>query len=202
MTKVVIVSRTRMGQSRCIGALERETLRSIRLCPREGEHAWPDFTPFRIGDVWDLSYHDATLIEAPHFEDVIIDRVPRERTGPQTGLGTFIGTHVGAWMGGPKDLFGGALRFTSAGKGYLPPNGGLEQSVGFWRPDVELVHDDRRYVFQSDGSMATISYVGEDVASEVIPAGALVRVSLSRPFAPDGGQPVCWLQVSGWYPPG
>lgn len=66
MKKVVIVSRTRMRKSRCIGALERESFKSVRLCPQDGEHGWSDFAPFEVGDVWNLEYHDATRIEPPH----------------------------------------------------------------------------------------------------------------------------------------
>ncbi len=185
----------------CIGALTRQDCRSIRLCVADGVHHHPVSAPYRIGQVWDLAYEPAKLIEPPHVEDVVLAG-PGRFVAMQSGMGRYLAACVSVWEGGPVALFGGRLRFTASGSGYLDREAGVTPSVGFWRPDRDLdlePGESQRYRYAGGPTPASIKYVGTDEAASRIPAGALVRVSLSRPFAPASGPNECWLQLSGWY---
>lgn len=121
----------------CIGALTRQDCRSIRLCVADGVHHHPVTAPYRIGQVWDLAYEPAKLIEPPHVEDVVLAG-PGRFVAMQSGMGRYLAACVSVWDGGPVALFGGRLRFTASGSGYLDREAGLTPSVGFWRPDRDL----------------------------------------------------------------
>jgi len=201
VTKVVIVSRTRMGETGvCIGGLVRDTAEDVRLLAPDGTHRHPLDSPYHVGQVLDLELRPAAMVEPPHVEDMEVVAV--RFVASQSGLGRYLAGRVTPWVGAPSALFGGALAFRPSGSAYLPPAVALDRSVGFWRPDEDL-HLDRpagRYQHMAKGQPAAIKYVGVAEPTERIPAGALVRVSLSRPFAPMNGPLACWLQLSGWYP--
>ena len=56
MTRILIVSRTRMAAGVCIGALERESMKNIRLCAENGRHDQPVESPYQVGEVWEVRY--------------------------------------------------------------------------------------------------------------------------------------------------
>jgi hypothetical protein len=104
----------------------------------------------------------------------------------------------------PAELFDGRLNVTAGGSGYVPTSGPLPtRSTGYWRPDHVLtlyrVNDTPRYRLTGDGDLRSIRYVGVAGPDSVIPAGSVVRLSLSHPFTPPGGPGGYWLQLSGWY---
>lgn len=198
MTKVLIVSRTRMGERHCIGGLDREDGHAIRLCPAQGDHGHPADAPYRVGDVWDLELVAPPSVELPHAEDMVV-RAGRF-VARQYGMARYIRKVATTWSGGIDAVFDGALRFTVSGRGYLPFPTGSRSSVGFWQPSGDLRLDGDTYSLASDDQPRAIRYVGVDAPSALIPAGSLVRVSLSRVFAPTQGPRGFWLQLSGWYP--
>ena len=200
MTRVTVVSRTCMGESRvCVGALTRDGVDGIRLLPAEGERGWPVDAPYQVGEVWELEFRRAAVIEPPHTEDVVVIGTG-QRIAEQTGLGTYLATRVPVWSGPPSVLFDGALKFTTTGRGHLPAGTETQRSVGFWRPAARLVlAGDRSYRYDAAPPTRYVRYVGSAEMVAVIPAGALVRVSLSRRFATPSADGF-WLQVSGWYP--
>lgn len=113
---------------------------------------------------------------------------------------------VQIWAGGVNSLFDGKISGpTSSGSGYVQddlPN----QSVGFWMPDCDLQLESedspysygRRFYYRSEPFR--LPYVGVATPAEQIPAGTLVRVSLSRWFKPLGAsRESCYLQISGSY---
>lgn len=200
MTKATIVSRTCMGESRvCVGALTRDDLRNVRLLPPDGDHGWPVDVAYQVGDVWDIGFRSAAVIEPPHTEDVLVTDTGR-LVAPQMGLGTYLAPRVSVWTGAPSRLFDGRLEFTQSGKGYLPLENDARQSVGFWRPEARLVLGEQRtYRYDVDAPARYVRYVGSDDATPEIPPDALVRVSLSRRFQSTTAEGF-WLQLSGWYP--
>lgn len=56
-----------------------------------------------------------------------------------------------------------------------------------------------RYARDGDDGLRRISYVGTAATRATIPTGTLVRLSLSRRFAPTAAHDGYWLQLSGWY---
>jgi hypothetical protein len=199
MTRVLIVSRTLMYQAHCIGGLTRDDLAPVRLCPSDLVHGLPPDAPYQIGEVWDLDLAPPTRTQPPHVEDVIL-RSGR-RIAVQTGMRRYLWDRVRPWRGGPEALFDGAMRFTATGRGHLTDGSATAHSVGFWQTAGDLVlQEGRSYRYASDRQQRTMKYVGVQEPDERIPAGSLVRVSLSRSFTPVGGPTAFWLQVSGWYP--
>jgi hypothetical protein len=101
-------------------------------------------------------------------------------------------------------LFGGLLTFRN-GKAYISQEKGIPNgSTGFWIPDKPLVrshlNNKVNYCYEQHDKPCFIPFVGFAEAIERISAGALVRVSLARWFAPaKTGEERCYLQLSGWY---
>lgn len=198
MTRVLIVSRTQTRQGHCIGGMQRDDGRAVRLCPDELIHGLPADTPYHVGDVWDMDLETPRRVQPPHVEDVIVRSA--RRVASQTGLGRYLAARVEPWRGGPEATFDGKLRFTPSGRGYVAQATAVTGSVGFWVPDTDLVLEGNAYRCDGGEPHRAVRYVGVSPAAPVIPARALVRVSLSRAFAPDAGPRGYWLQLSGWYP--
>jgi hypothetical protein len=202
VTRAVIVSRTRMRSGVCVGGFLREERVNVRLLPAPGEHAWPDSVPFAIGEVWELELARAPVVEPPHVEDHIVDA--HRRVAVQSGLGRWLAANARVWEGDASALFDGLLRFTPNGAGYIGRDRVSAVSVGFWRPDhdVRLTGVDHpKYEARAGNRVVHIAYVGTEEVRDVIPAGCLTRVSLSR-WKHLAGVEGCWLQVSGSYPDG
>ena len=200
----VVVAKTRMGQNVCVGAVNADTGELLRLIPRDGVayHSWQDFRP-AIGDLINITGAAATSVEAPHVEDYIVDNW--SPTGKRAGdLAGWIRSRCTIWKGDRTCLFDGRLKFTSWGKGHVDRGDPLpSQSVGFWLlPETLNLEpgDKKRYTLAGAMSVSA-PYVGLSDAPQQIAKGSIVRVSLSRWWAPeDGDMPqACWLQVSGHY---
>ncbi len=114
----------------------------------------------------------------------------------------FVLAKIGAPTVHPKDLFYGRLQFKQSEKKRITPAGGIPLvSTGFWRLNGDLllqeIEGKARYVcFDHSRRKAILDlpFVGEQALVDVIPAGTLLRLSLSRWFN-EG----FWLQLSGWF---
>ena len=202
MVSVLIVAKTHMGTGACIGGLDCETNKNIRLIPPRRLHH-PEDTPFDVGQLWDIDFHRAPEVTPPHVEDVIVTREQYVSRVPD--IGTMLLRRVQPWRGQPTQLFDGLLSFRN-GKGYISRMRGISSgSTGFWIPDKPLKRVfDRNKVYYSYAQTSLGSYmlphVGYVESVAYIPAGALVRVSLARWWTPEGmPEPRCYLQLSGWY---
>ncbi len=202
--RVLIVARTRMGKShhRCIGGLANDC-RSLRLLTVKGDYHPLDKCPFQIGDIWEMEFDPAINLVGPHVEDVLVRSA--RRIGKQAYLLDHLLGRIWPWWGGIELLFGGRLRFTSNGNGYVCERIGVpDNSTGFWVPDKALtIRDDGKHFdypvrFGAHG----LAYVGEATPPNSIKAGTLVRVSLAKWWKPDDAEEFeerCYLQISGWY---
>jgi hypothetical protein len=187
-----------------VGGLTLERGRPVRLLRSDGGNCDPD-APYRVGEVWDVEYEVPADLLAPHLEDVaVFDAV---RCGEIPELGQFLRERVQPWEGPPERLFDGLLQPTDTASGYVSvPTGVPSRSVGFWLPDqpLALARDEGgpRYRYPGPHGVRVLSYVGFDPPEEVLPAGTLLRVSLTwwrkNPEAP-GQDARCYLQLSGWY---
>lgn len=204
--EVLIVSKTHMSDAACVGGLVLSTNRYVRLL-NPGNNNQPANTDFEVGDVYDLNFTDRSNIYPPHVEDVIILSKKFLRSIPN--LTNFIlQRNIVDWNGHIDVLFDGLLDWTESGSGFIPFEEEMPgQSVGFWITDKDLIRvnlkNKIRYRFPNGRNFRNITYVGHQEAEEKIPAGTLLRVSLSRIFPPDGSNfdtpRGYYLQLSGWY---
>jgi len=170
-----------------------------------GNRYQPSGTPFEIGQVWDIRYVDRNPVEAPHVEDIIV--LDKELVDQIPDLTQFLKDrdtidHTGDFDG----LFDGLVARTEAGTGYVPAGGKMpERSVGFWisdRPLSQTQYNDKvKYVYSPRPDARRLSYVGFQEPIDVIPAGTILRVSLSKLYNPPGDVAPSgyYLQLSGWY---
>ncbi len=182
----------------CIGGLRLDNTAGVRLLTRYSSKQ-PVDTPFDIGHIWDLRFRSAG-VRPPHIEDVTV--FSEKYIGVQPDLRDFLLHRVCPWHGGPDQLYNGLL--CADGKsGYICASRGLPRcSTGFWLPDKPLhltrIFNDKLY-YSYEGTL-NIRYVGCMDPLEQIPAHSLLRVSLSRWWAPEGvREDRCYLQLSGWY---
>ncbi|HEY7044081.1 MAG TPA: hypothetical protein VH419_10480 [Nocardioidaceae bacterium] len=199
------MARTRMrGDRVCVGGLEVETARSVRLMGSDGWNLREDH-PIRPGEIWDLTYRNSPDPMPPHVEDVVV--AYGRRVSTVTDVRSELEAIVDPWRGPVGAIFDGRLRTNVNGRAYVGPQPPLPSgSVGFWVTEYPLSFSrdaavqGRRYWFPEGHAVTSIAYVGMEPPLEVIPVGALVRFSLARWAAfPQGSEERCYLQVSGWY---
>lgn len=205
---VLVVARTRMrGDRVCVGGLEVETGRSVRLLGSDGWSLHEDH-PIRPAEIWDLTYEDHPDPTPPHVEDVIVRHGSR-----LAGVGDMqaeLLKLVDPWRGPVESIFDGRLQTNAHGRAYVGPQPPLPSGgVGFWVSESPLARSKhpaaqgRRYWFREGGPVTSVAYVGMEPQVAVIPPGGLVRFSLARWAAfPPGAEERCTLQISGSFLPG
>ena len=205
MARVLILGKTKMGDGICLGGFDVDRKRSLRLTPPD-RFSHPLDTPHELGDLWemDLKALPPSMLNAPHKEDIeALNRRCVQKATPDK-VKAFIVSNMDAPQVQPKDLFDGRLQINRNGKACITPERGIPlYSTGHWRFDKALsrqVDGGRfgkrrtRYVL-GDGSL-DVPFVGFQEAPQVIPAGAVLRFSLTRWFNDNPG---FWLQLSGWW---
>ncbi|MBX2907233.1 MAG: hypothetical protein KF744_14405 [Taibaiella sp.] len=209
MSQVLIVSKTQMFSGICVGGLQLDNNRSVRLMSPGVHNYQPINTPFNIGEIWEIEFHNHPTIENPHVEDVIVDSSRLIQTNINVG-DLILQRNLINYRGAITNVFGGTLKWTKNGSGYIPQNGPFpDRSVGFWISDHDInlhdSHDKHKYGYPVSYGYQDLSYVGLQQPVPYIAAGTIIRVSLSRLF-PKPGQPNphntpygYYLQLSGWY---
>lgn len=203
MSRVLVVSRTRMRQERvCVGghALD-DGFRSLRLLRKDGSNMF-EKDPLAIGAVWDLDYEPRAGVSRPHVEDVLVRAGKRVDT--VDGLRELLLENTRPWKGPPSVLFEGHVAGTPSGTAYVPPEEPLPGcSTGYWIPDAHVhksVFEQKvRYQYAGGGDVSRMSWVGMEDAPDVISPGTLVRVSLARLWSPPSAPSGYYVQVSGVY---
>jgi len=198
--KILIVSKTHVKGMACVGGLDLDRNRSLRLLQPNGSNQPPN-TALEVGEVWDMTYSARPDVIPPHVEDVLI--ASQKMIGKQPRLKETLLGEVTLWRGGPQSLFDGQVQFTLNGSGYISHRTGVPScSTGYWIADADLDYDPetRRYVC-ADGPWR-FSYVGFALPVPKIAEGSLIRVSLARWWRPDdmpNMEERCYVQLSGWF---
>ena len=204
MSEVLIVAKTKMKDRRCVGGLDLDNGRSLRLLTQNGNNQ-PLRTRYEVGDIWELRYKDIQRekLNPPHTEDV---RVIRQLFGYNLPMPDLIDTilhYCDVPEVQPRELFGGLIQFAKTKRGRIMARGEMPQfSTGFWQLNEDLhlretVRDGKaRHYYRTLRSAFEVRYVGVEPPRESLPAKTLLRFSLSRWFAANPGH---WLQLSGWF---
>ncbi len=204
--KVLIVAKTRQGSGACIGGITFEG-RSVRLiAPDAGfnEHVGLEY---QVGDVWELDASPVEQTIPPHIENILVRA--KKRLGAMDTPEEFIAAHMPPFSGGVEGLYQGLAQATPTGALFIAQRTGIPPfSTMFWQPDQPLHRDETakriRYRYPCPDDGRTLTFVGFQEPIEVIPAGALVRVSLAHWWRPDtdpAAELRCFVQLSGWFLP-
>lgn len=202
--KVLIVAKTRQGSGACIGGITFEG-RSVRLIAADAafnEHVGLEYT---VGEVWEVEGTAPHEIIPPHVENIVVQS--KRRLGPMSNPERFIERHMRPRVGGPEVLYEGLAQAAPGGALAIAERSGVPPySTMFWRPDQPLTRTQEskrlRYRYPTPDGGRTLTFVGFQEPVEVIPAGALVRVSLAHWWRPDDrpdDELRCHVQLSGYF---
>jgi len=203
MSRVLIVSRTRMNQGRvCVGGHDLDHgFRSLRLLTKAGMNIKEE-VEIDVGDVVELDYADHPEPDPPHVEDVLVGQARRVETLSVKDVRKLILENEVPWTGTPDAIFEGTVAATPNGRVHVPGDGPLPtRSTGYWVPDEKLVKyvsfQKSRFLYTGASELNAFTWAGMAEPPTRIPAGALVRVSLARwhdfASAPAG----YYAQISG-----
>lgn len=198
-----IVAKTRVKNHYCIGALT-ETGKNIRLSENDSFPFMPEGNPYEVGGIWGLKFRRSRNLERPHLEDVVV--LEQNYMGHTPIIASIIPNLSSICQGGFDCLYSGSLQGpVGSGNMYLDKNRPIPpMSVEFWRPDRNMTLE----ITQGVGGKPryrvgnySIPYVGVSEPVNVIPAGVLVRTSLTRwfPRDDDSRPKQCYLQISQVY---
>ena len=200
---VLIVAKTRMGAGACIGAIALDDGRSVRLIDAHVDVHQGAGMHYAVGELWEIETEAAEIVP-PHVEDILV--LSSRRAGRRADVVAIVEQHMAPAAGGVDRVFNGRLQRAPGGALYVTDDGGLPAfSTCFWRPDrplrrVETEHR-IRYVYPGDQGDCSFVFVGfQDPVAE-IPAGTLLRLSLTRRWRPDNKPDFelrCYAQLSGW----
>jgi hypothetical protein len=198
--EVLIVSKTKLGENFCMGGIDLQTNKYIRLLDLYGRYQ-PSNTPFKVGHVWDVTYTEAPS-KPPHVENVKISKAVYVRTLDPS---SYVVDNCSIWKGDMSILYDSKLKWENR-SGYLnDPNDLPANSVGFWQSDKDLVLKYGYYIYNYNSILKKdkrIPYIGVDTPIPIIKANTLIRVSLAKWWHPKDNPNIedrCYLQLSGWY---
>lgn len=202
--KVLIVAKTRMGGGACVGGITLDEGRSVRLIDAHVEAHQGGGMHYAVGEVWEVDATPAPSLEPPHCEDFIVQS--SQRVGRMHNPAAFVEQHMPPAIGGLEMLFEGKLQRSANGALFVAASSGLPSfSTCFWRPDHPLRRIETgyriRYVYEGENGEATLVFVGFQDPPAELPAGTLLRVSLTRPWRPvdrPDEELRCYAQLSGW----
>ena len=213
MAQVIIASRTRMADGFvCVGGVDVDNRRSVRLLDARGHHETADTCPYTIWDIWDIDYYPNQRRPNPHTEDVNvtrrmkIDRVDAPNMSVNRFAELMLNSNIPIFHGSLFSVFNGKLRRTDNDKLYISKDDVPTYSTCFWINDKRLLgyKNDRgrwqyRYTDMSNQYGYTISYVGSAEPIDTIEPGSLVRLSLAHWWKPENSddEERCYLQLSG-----
>ncbi|HEU0038148.1 MAG TPA: DNA helicase RecQ [Verrucomicrobiae bacterium] len=204
--RVLIVAKTRRGGGACVGGLTQDG-RSVRLVAADAEINEHAGLEYHVGEVWEIESAPDPHFVPPHVENTIVRAARRLKRVED--IEQIIHRFMPPASGGPEKLFDGRLQALPSGALYIAERTGLpSRSTMFWVSDQPLQRDVEgkriRYRYPGDGGGRTLTFVGFQEPVEIIPAGALLRVSLAHwwrpPDRPDE-ELRCHAQLSGWFLP-
>ncbi len=204
--RVLIVAKTRRGPGACVGGITHAG-HSVRLVAADAATNERAGLEYNVGEVWEIEFVPDPHLTPPHVENIIV--ISARHLKHVENIAPIIHRFMPPVTGGPERLFEGRLQALSSGALYIAERTGLpSRSTMFWVPDQPLRMDVEgkriRYRYPSNGGGRTLTFVGFQEPVEVLPAGALLRVSLAhwwRPTDKPDDELRCHAQLSGWFLP-
>jgi len=205
---VLIVSKTKMQHGICVGAIEINSGRFVRLLDINGYHN--ESEDYEIRQIWSITYNKPINPRPlPHSEDICVKtKCLKEVLDENVVMRDFLNSmKIHIYCGSLLSLFETKLKFTNGGSCFVNKENVPQNSVCFWIPDRNLVRRDFngkvRYNY-NDGTRPwgyNVSYVGLIEPNVIIPRNTLVRMSLANWWTPEesDNEERCYLQLSGWY---
>ena len=211
MGQVLIVSKTKMQHDHvCVGAIDLEKKKSIRLLNEDGFHETLQDCPYELLQIWDIEYKHTNYRPLPHSEDVSV--LSRTYTGENMDnkmlLQVLQDCNIPLYRGSLMNVFEDKLRHTSLGKLYISQDLCSSFSTCFWISDSVIFKKEingkiyYHYTATSFPIGIQIPYVGlEEISAQSIPQGTLLRLSLANWWAPEDSdcEERCYLQLSGGF---
>ena len=200
------------GDCVCVGGVDVDNRRSVRLLNARGHHETATDCPYQIWEIWDIDYCLNQRRPNPHTEDVNvlrrrkIDAVDAPNMSVNRFAGVLESSNIPIFRGSLFTVFDGRLKLTDADKMYISKEDVPTYSTCFWVNDKRLLGytNDRgrwqyRYNDMSNRYGYTISYVGSAEPPTDIEAGSLIRLSLAHWWKPEDSndEERCYLQLSG-----
>ncbi len=219
MSVAIVVAVTRMREGRrCVGALEVDPapdgyipLRNLRLHKSDGAYFHVQEFPFHVGQILEVEYTPSPNRRLPHTEDCRVHKLhPTGELQPPLAdaIMAIISRNsvVPVYKDSIDSTFEGILEVDpDTGIRSVSQQGGIPNfSTCFWiaHHEVEVWRtSEGRVRLRSEAWNISVPYVGESpLVEDLIPAGSLLRLSLSRWWrkTPDA-LPRCYLQVSQYY---
>jgi len=186
----------------CVGGIVESTNELIRLHDDRGGNL-PIDSPYEVGDRWDIAIQHAwNARPIPHIEDKQTLPIRKiENIGIHGIIQFLMSKNLGARLtrGPLSQTFEGCLNLCGK-KNFVDRNHIPSFSTQFWIPDTNLIHRiewGKHYYYYND---IRLKFVGFQTDIDIIPAGAIVRLSLANWWdGDDSGEERCYLQLSGWY---
>jgi hypothetical protein len=204
---VIIVSKTRMSTSACVGGVLANG-KFVRLLNKNQYNQNLD-TNLNVGDVYTIQFTERQNRRTPHIEDILVHNWKYKFSfntisNMVTYLRKKLNPSILIWNGNSNIIFDNCIQWTVSGSGYISETGNIpKNSVGFWIPNHDLRRNDynTKVRYQIEGTNRKITFVGFQKPVQLISAGTLLRISLARWWAPndDDVEERCYLQLSGWY---
>ena len=196
----------------CVGGVDVDYHRSVRLLTANGGHETEEACPYEIWDIWEVDYYMKQRRPNPHTEDANVTRREKiERVdAPNMSVNRFSavleGLRIPLFRGSLFSVFDGKLKLKDNDRLYISKDDVPAYSTCFWISDKRLLgyYDSRgrwKYRYNNMTNMYgyTISFVGTEEPLDTIEAGSLIRLSLAHWWKPEDSddEERCYLQLSG-----
>lgn len=196
----------------CVGGVDVDACRSVRLLTANGGHETAEACPYEIWDIWDVDYYMKQRRPNPHTEDANmtrrekIDRVDAPNMSINRFSAVLEGLRIPIFRGSLFSVFDGKLKLKDNDRLYISKDDVPAYSTCFWINDKRLLgyNDSRgrwKYRYNNMTNMYgyTISFVGTEAPLDTIEEGSLIRLSLAHWWKPEDSddEERCYLQLSG-----
>lgn len=203
--EALIVGRTHMGAQACVGAIDVQSGRALRLFHRFW--TYPDTHDYLVGQLWDLEVigRPQNQITPPHVEDVLVSSRSLVETMTLPEAKAAVLSVVDPWTCALPHVFEGCV-VAQNGRPFVSEDAGTPScSTSFWSADrpfeLQIVEGSSDRYMTHQQPFWSMPYVGLDPTPTRIEAGELVRLSLAGwwqgSWAPPGKR--CYVQVSGTF---